>query len=113
MEFPMKNIIKEAIRQKMNNYEKYGILTHSLYDKIIFSKFRNILGGNLQWILVGSAPIEKKIINYLRIIFSIPITEGYGQTEDCASALLSNVKDTSSGHLGGVNTPIELKLSHI
>ena len=110
MEFPMKNIIKEAIRQKMNNYEKYGILTHSLFDKIIFSKFRNILGGNLQWILVGSAPIEKKIINYLRIIFSIPITEGYGQTEDCASALLSNVKDTSSGHLGGVNTPIELKL---
>ncbi len=110
MKYPLKNIIKEAIKQKLKNYENYGILTHILYDKIIFSKFRNILGGHVQWILVGSAPMEKKVIDFLRISFSIPITEGYGQTEDCAGVLLANVNDTSCNHLGGVNTPIELKL---
>ena len=110
MKYPLKNIIQEAIKQKLKNYENYGILTHILYDKLIFSKFRNILGGNLEWILVGSAPMEKNIINFLRIAFSIPITEGYGQTEDCAGVLLANVNDTSCGHLGGINTPCELKL---
>ena len=95
MKYPLKNIVEEAINQKLKNFQNYGILTHALYDKIIFPKFRTN---------------RKKIINFLRIIFSIPITEGYGQTEDCASTLLANVNDTSCGHLGGLNTPIELKL---
>ena len=104
------NIAKKAIKTKIKNYKEYGILTHALYDKIVFSKIQKILGGKLEWILVGSAPISSEIITFLRICFSIPITEGYGQTEDCAGVLLANINDITSGHLGGVDAPIELKL---
>ena len=106
----LKNLTKQAINIKIKNYQNYGILNHVLFDKIIFNKIKLILGGNLEWMLVGSAPISKDIILFLRVCFGIPITEGYGQTEDCAGVLLANVKDTTSGHLGGLDAPIELKL---
>ncbi len=49
-------------------------------DKLIFSKWREALGGRVEGILTGAAPCPAKIIR----IFSaagIPIREGYGLTE--------------------------------
>ena len=49
-------------------------------DKLIFSKWRKALGGNLKGIATGAAPCPEKIIK----VFSsagIPVLEGYGLTE--------------------------------
>ena len=106
----LKAIALKAIETKLHNYETTGSLTHTLYDNLVFNKIKDILGGNVNWMLVGSAPMPKDILKFLRICFGIPITEGYGQTEDCAGVLLCNVNDCSVGHLGGLNGGIELKL---
>ena len=106
----IRNIAHKAIETKLYNYEKYGVLTHVIYDKLVFNKIKNTLGGRIRWMLVGSAPMPSDVLKFLRIAFCCPITEGYGQTEDCAGVLLANVNDTSAGHLGGVSGCCELKL---
>jgi len=57
----------------------YGIKM-KIANKLIFSKWREALGGNLRAIVTGAAPCPEKIAR----VFSaaeIPIIEGYGLTE--------------------------------
>lgn len=63
--------------------KKYSGLSgfqRNLADKLVFSKWREALGGNVKGILSGAAPLPPKIAR----VFSaagIPIREGYGLTE--------------------------------
>lgn len=66
------------------DYDKqYGglaALKRSIADKLIFSKWREALGGNVMGIITGAAPCPAKMAK----VFSaagIPIREGYGLTE--------------------------------
>ena len=105
-----KRIFKQAIKIKMKDYENTGMYKNILLDNIVFKEVRKTLGGRLCFMLVGSAPIEGYIINFLRCSLSIEIMEGYGQTEDVAGVLLSNTCDTITGHLGGPGYWSEIKL---
>jgi long-chain acyl-CoA synthetase len=60
--------------------------------------------------LTGSAPISADVLNFLKICFACPIFEGYGSTENCACATLTAGNDTQSGHVGGPNAAVEIKL---
>lgn len=105
-----RRIAHKAIETKIYNYERYGILNHVVYDKLVFNKIKSVLGSKVRWILVGSAPMPGNILQTLRVIFGCPITEGYGQTENCAGCLLANITDSTYGHLGGPSTACEIKL---
>ena len=105
-----KRIFKQAIKIKMKDYESTGMFKNILLDNLVFSEVRKTLGGRLRFMLVGSAPIEGYIINFLRCSLSIEIMEGYGQTEDVAGVLLSNTCDPITGHLGGPGYWSEIKL---
>lgn len=108
--FVSQAIAKQAIKTKLVNYEREGILTHSFYDPLVFNKIKALFGGNIRWMLVGSAPMPSDILKFLRIAFCCQITEGYGQTEDCAGVLLASIHDNTAGHLGGPCAACELKL---
>ena len=111
MQSPTKRrIAHKAIETKIYNYERYGILNHVIYDKLVFNKIKAFLGSKVRWILVGSAPMPGNILQMLRVVFGCPITEGYGQTENCAGCLLANITDSSYGHLGGPSSACEIKL---
>ena len=55
--------------------------------------------------ITGSAPIDKQVIDFLKICFSCPIQEGYGLTESSASCCIMDDQDPVTGHVGG---PIEV-----
>lgn len=64
------------------NYTENDVpgLKHKIADKLIFSKWREALGGNIIGIVTGAAALQEKLAK----VFScagIPIREGYGQTE--------------------------------
>lgn len=61
-------------------YSGLAAIKRSIADKVIFSKWRAALGGEIKGILSGAAPLPAKIAR----VFSaagIPIREGYGLTE--------------------------------
>ncbi|KGG51589.1 hypothetical protein DI09_30p50 [Mitosporidium daphniae] len=60
--------------------------------------------------LTGSAPISTDVIDFLKIAFSAPIFEGYGQTETSAASLLTESNDFTSGHVGIPTPSNEVKL---
>ena len=57
-----------------------GLYKNILLDYLVFREVRKTLGGRLRFMLVGSAPIEGYILNFLRCALSVEIMEGYGQT---------------------------------
>ena len=105
-----RRIFDQAIKLKMKDYINTGMYKNILLDFLVFKEVRKSLGGNLRFMLVGSAPIDGYILNYLRCSLSIEIMEGYGQTEDVAGVLLSNTCDPITGHLGGPGYWTEVKL---
>ena len=103
-------IFNQAIKIKMKDYMNTGLYKNILLDYLVFREVRKTLGGRLRFMLVGSAPIEGYILNFLRCALSVEIMEGYGQTEDVAGALLSNTCDPVTGQLGGPGYWSEIKL---
>lgn len=74
---------------------------HSIYDKIVFKKFKDILGGNVRLMITGSAPISGEVLDFLKICFCSDILEGYGMTETSAASCLMFEHDPDSGIVGG------------
>lgn len=53
-----------------------GQVTHSIWDKIVFKKTKQALGGRVRWAGVGSAPISGDVLNFLKATLCTPIAEG-------------------------------------
>ena len=103
-------IFQRAIEIKMKDYIETGMYKNILLDNLVFSEVRKKFGGRLRFMLVGSAPMDGYILNFLRCSLSVEIMEGYGQTENVAGASLSNTCDPVTNHLGGPGWWVELKL---
>ena len=108
-----KRLADWAISAKLSKLEKTGDPTHSIYDRLVFNKFKDAVGGNVRLMVTGSAPISKDVINFLKIAFCCPFYEGYGQTETAGASCLTFSEDGESGHVGGVLPQHELKLVDI
>jgi len=75
-------------------------IKRKIADKLIFSKWRQALGGNVKGILTGAAPCP---VSMARIFSAagIPVREGYGLTET-SPGLTINRYDEGNAMLGSV-----------
>ena len=106
-------LAKKAIETKMANLRTTGSVTHGCYDKVVFSKMKGLLGGNVKIMVCGSAPISKDVLDFLKVCFCAPICEGYGMTETSAANCITKVGDPQSGHVGGPMANIKIRLRDI
>jgi len=74
-------------------------------DKLIFSKWRAALGGEVKGVVTGSAPCPVKVMRVF-CAAGIPIREGYGLTET-SPTLTVNTMDPDGVLLGTVGPAIE------
>lgn len=107
-----RTLLDRAIKVKLENFRKHGLLTHKIYDTLVFKKMRELFGGNVRLMLTGSAPIEPQIIDFLRIAVSCVFTQGYGQTESNAASFLTKWNDPNSSVVGVVKN-LEFKVVDI
>jgi long-chain acyl-CoA synthetase len=105
-----RNMALTAIEQKLKNYKNNEGVCHIFWDKFVFKHIRDILGGNIRFMLTGSAPLSQEMVDFLKIAFNTILIEGYGGTESCAGMLLSNANDVRTGHVGGPGYANEIKL---
>ena len=81
----------------------------AIASKLVFSKWREGVGGNLRFFVSGGAPLSKKLSHAFRAA-GIPILQGYGTTETCVVSI--NRPDNS--RIGSIGIPfdgIELKIA--
>jgi long-chain acyl-CoA synthetase len=107
------SLINTAVSSKLAKLQSGGGFTHCLYDKIVFNKVKAMLGGKVKVMLTGSAPIDGKVLNMLKICFCCPIIEGYGMTESSGGSLTTFPDDPETGHVGGVLQNVKLRLRDI
>jgi long-chain acyl-CoA synthetase len=53
----------------------------ALWEKLVFAKLREKLGGRVRYMSTGSAPISAEVMEFLRVCFGGVVFEGYGMTE--------------------------------
>lgn len=73
--------------------------------KIIFSKWREALGSELEFMLSGSAPLQPRLIRVFTAA-GIPIYEGYGMTESSPGATLNDLRNNGL-KIGTVGKPLD------
>jgi long-chain acyl-CoA synthetase len=83
-----------------------------LANKIIFSKWREALGGNVMQINSGASALQPRLA---RVFWSagIPVNEGYGLTETSpvVSASICNHQDIRIGMVGKIVKDVEVKIA--
>lgn len=81
-------------------------------NKIIFSKWREALGGNIMQINSGASALQPRLA---RVFWSagIPVCEGYGLTETSPviSASICNLQDIRIGMVGKLVKDVEVKIA--
>lgn len=89
--FLNRKVFEFAYKYKLNNMRKG--LKHEkaspLFDKIVFSKVKQGLGGRVRVMLSGAAPLAKHVEEFLRVVTCCHVVQGYGLTETCAGSFVS------------------------
>jgi len=98
--------IKIALKyEPYNNYNLIYLLKHTIAKKLVLSKWKQALGGNLELICSGSAPLQPRLAR----VFSaagITIAEAYGLTETSPAISINDLRDKGL-RIGTVGKPIE------
>ena len=99
-----------ANRRKQISLEN-GSNTAWPYDQFIFRRIKERLGGHVQKVLVGGAPMRPEVLLSMRTWLCCPVFEGYGQTETFGCTSVSWRSDQSTaGHVGAPFASVEIKL---
>ena len=106
-------LVDWALATKIAALQHDGSVTNSCYDKMIFSKVAALLGGKVRSMATGSAPIDKQVLDFLKVVFCCPIREGYGLTESATAGCVTAKDDPVAGHVGGPREAVKLRLKDL
>ncbi len=84
-------------------------IQQSVANKLVFSKWREGVGGRLRYFVSGGAPLSPAL-SYSFLAAGIPILQGYGATETC----IVSANRPGNNRVGSVGIPfagIELKIA--
>jgi long-chain acyl-CoA synthetase len=103
-------LARQGVAAKLTELEAGRGYTHQFWDSLIFNKVKMALGGNVRFILTGSAPISKEILQFLRVVLCCDIREGYGATETCSAISVHLLGEYKANHVGTCIPASEYKL---
>ena len=104
-----------ALGERYEPYEKNGVWYHfqlTIAKKLIFSKWQEALGSNLEFMISGSAPLQPRLIRVFTAA-GIPVFEGYGMTESSPGVTLNDLRNNSFkiGTVGKALKGVEIKIA--
>ncbi|MDQ5974508.1 MAG: long-chain acyl-CoA synthetase [Actinomycetota bacterium] len=74
-------------------------IKHAVFDRLVYSKLRAAMGGQMRWAVSGGAPLGARLGHFYRGI-NVTILEGYGLTETTAATTVSRPKALKIGTVG-------------
>ena len=95
--------IDAALKSGYANYDKGGIGAHWSFltgRLLAFKKAQKLLGGRVELMLTGSAPLGVEVQKYVQTVFECRVRQGYGLTESCGAATMALASDNSTSCVG-------------
>ena len=85
-------------------------LRHALFDKLVYGKLREAMGGKVQYAVSGGAPLGTRLGHFYRGI-GVTILEGYGLTETTAPATVNLPGDMRIGTVGPPLPGVDVRIA--
>ena len=104
-----KFIASKAFEYAQNESMNKNSLLFSIFDKIVYSKFRDIFGSKLEKLISGGAALPKDISVFFNNI-GVPIYQGYGLTEFSPVISTNHPKANKIGSTGRVLPSATIKI---
>ncbi|MDF2666071.1 MAG: fadD [Microbacterium sp.] len=82
----------------------------ALFDKLVYSKLRDAMGGRIVYAVSGSAPLGPRLGHFFRSL-GVVILEGYGLTETTAPATVNLATKSKIGTVGPVLPGVGIRLA--
>ncbi|MFC7789445.1 AMP-dependent synthetase/ligase [Microbacterium sp. MAHUQ-60] len=84
-------------------------LKFALFDKLVYSKLREAMGGNVAYAVSGSAPLGARLGHFFHSL-GVVILEGYGLTETTAPATVNLADKSKIGTVGPALPGVGIRL---
>lgn len=104
------HLFRRATQVKIAALRNQQGSTHALWDRLLFNKVKQALGGNIRLMVSGSAPIAGEVMEFLKVALCVDIAEAYGSTENGGAATFHQTGEYRTGHVGAACLCTELKL---
>ena len=82
----------------------------ALFDKLVYAKLREAMGGNVRYAISGSAPLGARLGHFFHSL-GITILEGYGLTETTAPATVNTARMSKIGTVGPALPGVGIRLA--
>lgn len=85
---PVSKVLFSVLYCLKFRFMQLGLPT-GIFDKIIFNKTKDALGGRVRVIVSGGAPLGAECQQFMSVCFCCPAIQGYGLTETCGGATIT------------------------
>lgn len=85
-------------------------LQFKLFDKLVYGKLKQALGGNVKYAVSGSAPLGARLGHFYRSL-GIIILEGYGLTETTAPMTVNRPGNYKIGTVGPALPGVDIRIA--
>ncbi|MDQ4212937.1 AMP-dependent synthetase/ligase [Microbacterium capsulatum] len=82
----------------------------ALFDRLVYSKLREAMGGNVTYAISGSAPLGARLGHFFHSL-GVVILEGYGLTETTAPATVNVAHKSKIGTVGPALPGVGIRLA--
>ena len=106
-------LLKRALADKSQEVQKGIVRSNGFWDRLVFRKVREGMGGRLRLIVIGAAPLDPEVMMFMRCAMGCVVCEGYGQTECVCPCTLTIPGDSGTGHVGPPLASAYIKLTDV
>lgn len=106
-------LLKRALADKSKEVMRGIVRSNGFWDRLVFRKVREGMGGRLRLIVIGAAPLDPDVMMFMRCAMGCIVGEGYGQTECVCPCTLTLPGDRGTGHVGPPLASAYIKLTDV
>lgn len=99
-----------GIQSGKDNFDSGYVGASWLYNALVFKKIQALVGGNLRFVITGSAPLDGEVHKFIQTALNVPVRQGYGLTETCAASVIQKVGDNTVSSVGPPLPSVCIKL---
>jgi long-chain acyl-CoA synthetase len=102
----------QVSRRRQQGLQPVGLLKvqHAVADALVFKKIRHRLGGNIRYLVSGSAALSREVAEWFEAA-GLLILEGYGLTETSAGTALNRPHHWKFGTVGEPLPGTEMRIA--